>query len=591
MRQTALWTTVSEPDYSLPEFPRVKSAGCRSACIDFETTGLDYRKDKPVGVAIRTDDGRSSYLPWAHRRGPNLDENAARRWMTDELEGLDLENLNIKFEHQMARPWGVDFERMGCRLHEVQHPVALLDDNRKKFDLDTLGQELLGEGKVQLPVPPQDIAGSHASLIAPYAIRDVEVAHGVRATCLPKISEQGLGRVLNLEDDLIFCVAHMERNAAPIDVEKLELWRVQARVKQEEAQAALNDLAGRDCSVKSAPHLTDLFRKLSLEIPGRTEKGAPSFAADALELVTHPVGNMIREIRSIADLRSKYLDKYSKVITSDGLLPYSLHQLRGVWDEGGAALGTVTGRFSSSNVNIQQVFKVSRQLERAGIASWIIRELFLPGSGLFFSADMSQVEYRIFAHMSANRKLIEAYSDPTCDFHAQVAELVGLNRRDAKDVNFMKLYGGGVGKMALMTGYPIDKCEDLVEQYDRKFPDARRLLKLAEKVARKRGFVRTMFGRRRRYSGPRARYYSALNAAIQGTAADVLKLKMLALYPECERLGITLRMTVHDEFCGDIVDDPGALEALGTFLDESVIPMDVPIVWSTNTGINWREAA
>jgi DNA polymerase-1 len=308
---------------------------------------------------------------------------------------------------------------------------------------------------------------------------------------------------------------------------------------------------------------------------------------------------------------TKYLKKYLNLLDHNNVLRYQLHQLRS--DE----YGTVTGRYASSGgvkkkgINVQQVMKVESQLEEYDIASWIIRELFIPDEGkVYVSADASQIEFRWFAHYSESQKLISEYcNDPTMDFHQLVANMLGQKRKDAKHNNFGKLYTMGIPKLARKLGLQCDcgcrvddqwrkanhraeckmqKAFEISKEYDAKFPEAQALSQKAMRIAKNRGYVRTIMGRRRRYPTGE-RLHSALNAIIQGTAADTLKVKLLEVYNNRRTLGITLRATVHDELDGDI-ENPTKSREFKELLDapDSRIPCRVPLLWDVETGPNWR---
>ena len=220
--------------------------------------------------------------------------------------------------------------------------------------------------------------------------------------------------------------------------------------------------------------------------------------------------------------------EYAEAVEPSGIIRYNLNQLRS------DSLGTVSGRFSSSDINIQQVFADDHQ--EGVVAELPIRELFLPEQGKrWVSADASQVEFRLFAHCSKDAGLIKAYKEnPLTDFHQEVANLTGLKRGLAKNLNFGRLYGMGLEKMvrfmqAAQPELEREAIEEMYKSYDKLFPAAKRLAADASKTAQERGWVKTYLGRRRRFSAERSSH-AALNAIIQGTAADLMKLKLLELY-------------------------------------------------------------
>ncbi len=329
-----------------------------------------------------------------------------------------------------------------------------------------------------------------------------------------------------------------------------------------------------------------------------------SFTEPFLKGLKHPIVNTALEARQLDSLDSKYLKKYLRLVDRDGLLRYQLHQLRS--DE----YGTVSGRYSSANTNIQQVMKEDKQ--EAVTLRWIIRELFIPCSGRWTKADASQIEFRWFAHYANAVKVIEAYNrDPKTDFHAVVAALVNMPRTFAKNVNFAKMYGSGRDKLSLMTGLPRrwdvthedapdwrtwaepgqPNIDDVVEEYERLFPEAKRLMNFCMDVAGRRGYVRTILNRRSRFPA-KERLHKALNSVLQGTAADNMKLKLIQIYKERKFLDLTMRFTVHDELDADQGTE-AKFAPYHELLQTQVLPCKVPIIWDLEAGTNWhcKEAA
>jgi DNA polymerase I-like protein with 3'-5' exonuclease and polymerase domains len=315
------------------------------------------------------------------------------------------------------------------------------------------------------------------------------------------------------------------------------------------------------------------------------------------------------EARQLDSLLSKYLNKYRKAIGDGDLLRFHMYQLRA----GEEDRGTVSGRYSSADVNIQQVYKAERQEEEIG-GLYIIRELFEPDDGFdFFSADASQIEFRLFGHYSGSRKLINAYREnPRQDFHQLVADLFRQPRYQAKNNNFGKLYGMGRRKTALRLGLPCGcgcpdqdfwnndcheadcpavKANAIIDEYDREFPEAKRLMRSAMRLAETRGYVKTLLGRVARFP-KKQRLHAALNRVIQGSAADLFKLKLWRLYQERATLGLhKIRLLVHDEVAGDQERDPNKRRLLEECLAEQEIELKVPILWDTAWGKTWKDVA
>jgi DNA polymerase-1 len=576
------------PPSSLPELGRYDRL-----VVDTETTGKNKHTDRPVGAALALPDGSSHYLPWAHRGGGNLDPALIRRWAKAELKGKTIVNLNTGFDVEMFLHFQVDLEAQGNRLRDIGHSAALLNEHRYSgFNLNSLAVEYLGPQEKKLEIDPTKIADMAAGEVAPYAEHDARLALRIDDAQLPLLKKDQLERVSAVEGDLIWVVGEMERNAARLDRSKLLRWRQEAVQKHQQAILEVYRLTGMKVNPNSPKDITALLKKLNLPSHLVTASGEDSIALENLRSFRHPVLDLCIRAVHYKSILSKYLDKYYHALAGGELLRFSLHQLRG--DE----YGTITGRFSSANVNIQQVMKVSKQVKAYG-DEFVIRELFVPDQGFkLFSADASQIEYRLFADYSANPMLVKAYSeDPDTDFHDLTMKMIQrfnpeCDRDRSKVGNFLAIYGGGDEAAAAQLNMSLADARIFMAGYHEAFPEARRLSNLAMRLAEQRGYVKTRLGRRRRY--PKAEHlHSALNAVIQGTAADIMKLKLLELYRERKTLGIhKLRMTVHDEAVGDQDPDPKFTTRIKECLDRPCFDdLKVPILWDIVAGANWKECA
>jgi DNA polymerase-1 len=565
--------------------------------FDTETNGLKWRDgDRPIGLSFMLPNGKTFYLPWGHRGGGNLDEEAIRRWAQRELRDKLLVGANIKFDVHMMRAWGVDLEDQGCRVTDIQHYAALLDDHRRKFSLDVLAKEFLGEEKVGKELDAKRMADYHAGTVAQRAEADVRQTWLIRQAMWPLLDAQELQKVRQLEDDVIFPTCEMERNAAPLDRPLLKAW---VRKSLDEYNALLMDISkevGFQVNPDKNADWQRLFEKLKIPIIHFTEAGRPSFTEEVLKVIDNPIVQKVRRAGKIASLKSKFLDAYDAAATEDNLLQFSLHQLRS--DEH----GTVRGRYSSSDKNIQQVMNPENQIKAFGSDDYLIRRLFIPGPQLpgydtpamFLSADAMQIEYRVMAHFAGAQKILAAYADdPYTDFHELVLGLVkpykpDMTRKAAKNLNFAKIYGAGRDRIAASLGISRAESDKFVDTYDRLFPEVGALLKKAAALAEQRGYVKTISGRRARFTEKRF-MHGALNAVIQGTAADVNKKKIVELHRERFWTGLKMRMTVHDEVCGDIPDHDAAVRVREILNQQSYPELRVPILWDVKMGPNWAD--
>lgn len=636
-----------KPSEELPDLSRHKDVW-----LDLEATGKRKHKDLPCGIAIATTEG-ASYLPTGHLEGGNLDPDKVKRWAKTELRNKRIGNLNTGFDAEILLNWDVDLEAQGCTLHDVAHAAALLNENRYGgFNLNDLGLEYTGQQKVDTGIRPADFHRVHSSLVGPYAINDAVVARDIDLAQRPLLAVDDLGRVMDLEDRLIWANNHMERSGMRLDMPKLDQWRIDMA----EEYSGLVMKVWMETGVKLRPNIVgswgELFDKRGLKRNETGEvkfpKNRPLCEAYNVESYTEEVLKSIKDefvqaglrMRRLSSLKSKYIDKYWKA-QIDGVLHYSLYQLRAGEDD----FGTVVGRYSSANVNIQQVFKPSNQYGKfcdcgcpkhfqedishhkpdcLGVL-YTIRALMIPDEGFdMFAVDGSQLQFRLFAHYSGDADLIGVYNNqPDVDFHQMVANLFSLERQAAKHNNFAMILGMGREKLAQRCGLactcqspaywarpagggrdkdrvfgnnnnhaatcPARRSNDQGDSYAEKFPAAGALMEKITALAEQRGFIKTLLGRRRRYK-PGDKFYSAFAGLLQGSEADMVKSKIITLYNERKTIGIhKLRCTVHDEVVGDIEKSAKAKKRFEEVSQLAEIPLKVPMLWNAGYGNNWAQ--
>jgi DNA polymerase I-like protein with 3'-5' exonuclease and polymerase domains len=592
--------------------------------LDCETDGTRWEKgNKPVGFALwRPRANAGSYYGVGHVSG-NDDPAQVREYLRAELAGKHITNHTTKFDIHMSRNLGIDLVALGCTFGDVAHNAALLDDNRYTFNLDQLASDFLGIDDAKADTLPNGtkidktrMASYPAELIAPYAIRDVELVELLERHTRPLLAEQDLMRVYQLENDVIPVVVEMESNGFPINVPLLERWCGETKQELEDTIYKIWRLTGikfdgieptlfeteRGDAKFTNDRMRALFRVRGIKIPlGKNDKNelVESFADDLLEKIPDEAVQLLRYGMQLRSLRSKFLVKMLRLVDKNGIIRYGLHQLAS--DDG----GTVSGRFSSSGknrdksdwgINAQQIFSIDNQLKTL-VARWPVRLLFIAGAGDVLAADAKQIEYRLFANDANSPRINAVYAEnPDADFHDTVMHIlqeeIEINRKHTKNVNFACVFGAGLGRFAemcdLVDGYemkefkgnkylapiPNERAVKLYNTYMRTFPEVKPLLEKAAALASPvcdcrqkpcryvdrrtgeslhRGYVRTGLGRRARFPHG-GRTYSALNRRIQGTAASINKRKLVDVYKNRHALELVMRVTNHDEIVGDLLN-------------------------------------
>lgn len=623
MQQTILFDEQYSPSQQLWEVPSELPylTGVDRISMDTETSGKNPFKDRVCGISIAWRDDSSKvnklYVPVAHSEG-NLDPEMVKRWMEYVLPGKDVVFANAKFDVQMLKNgFGVDLEALGIKTHDVAFQAALLDDSRRAdLSLDAIGKKYVGRGKVEFDGDMDKMSQYPSWMVGPYAEGDAALTLECNLAMMPRITSEGLDRVLALEDSLIFAVCELERNGCRIDVEKLELWRREIRAEYEIKIFELHKLTGMMIQPGTGESMNRLFSHLGIKPPPiKAKKNEEkkdverAYSEDELLALKHPVVDIVVTARRYDSLLSKFLDKYHNGLDGD-LLRSQFHQLK--TDNEGNAKGTISGRFSSSgggsddngfSFNAQQVIKSKLQRDTTG-DHHIIRELFIPDSEgvngeelMYFSADASQIEYRLAVHFANAKKIIKAYTDdPTVDYHGLILSHIKNykpefnDRTITKNVNFAFVFGAQAKRLAKASHLKLSEAEELLGICTKIFPEAPVLLKRLAQDAEKKGFVTTLFGRRCRFGKNDDRFYAAINRVVQGSAADIFKVELKALYDERKTLGIhKLRQVVHDEFDGDCLATEQTKKRMLEFFNEQRVDTKVPILWNLETGATWKD--
>jgi DNA polymerase I-like protein with 3'-5' exonuclease and polymerase domains len=625
---------VTQSSWTLEALPSSLS-GIDDLELDFETNGLKWwAGDRPIGFSLRLPGGKKKYYPFGHVNAGDkqLDEAQCLEWMRRELRGKRITNANTRFDIHMAREWGVDLVEQSCTFSDVMHYAALLDDHRKRFALNELAKDYLNREKQGMDLDPTRMAYYEPWMVALRAEGDVETVAELKAAMWPLLDKEGLQDVRALEDKIIPVVCEMEKNGAPLDVELLQRWTKETEQKYYALIKQVSDEAGFNFDDTDASWIR-LFEKFKVPLVFNKKKGTnelsdkPTFKDSVLARVEHPTIKTARFAAQLDSLRSKIFKPYSEIVGADGILRVEFNQLR-IDDEKGQR-GTVSGRFSAPYV--QQVPNHDNHVEVFG-EEWYPRYLYLAGRDmLFFAGDAAQIEYRIFASHAKNPGVLKAYREkPDLSFHKYVHPMMLKYKADfsytnQKSFNFMRIYGGGIVKTAVMMNFITEQQGDEIERtraqrtspllkqareveeiYDRIIPEVRPLLKKAMHLAmpecntycnradenhrlyKHRGYVKTILGRRSRFP-TEYKIHKALNAIIQGSAADIMKTKLVEVHERRKEFGFTMRMTIHDEVTGDVHDEHSA-QKLNELLNVQSLPIDVPILWQTGIGKNWAEA-
>lgn len=558
---------------------------------DLKSKGPGVRRDgRIVGVAIGMDDGWRRYFPIGHETGPNLEADKVRDYVVRELSLFKgpIVGANLLYDlDYLTAHWGVDIR--DNQWWDVQTAEPLIDENAFSYSLEALSQKYLGEGKEgdamydwlalvfggsptrsdQAP----NIWRAPTALAGPYAESDTDLPMRIIGMQLAKIQEEGLDRVWDIERRLTPLLLAMRQRGVRVDLNRAEELMQQLATRADESRVVLeNHGIGGPWNRDEIAAYCD-----SVGLPYRmTQIGAPSFPKAWIEAQTDPVIATIREVRRLDKLGGTFVKNYILGHHIDGRLHCQFNQLRS--DSGGA----VSGRFSSSHPNLQNIPARDEELGP------LIRGLWIPEEGEdWASDDYSQIEYRLAVHYgkgeSADRVRQQYRVDNSTDFHVMVAEMCGIGRKDAKNINFGLLYGMGEKTMAANLGRPLDEVKPIFEQYHSIVPFVKELYDLTMRVAANRGFVKTLLGRRRRFDlweparwidpeernkDPeaykptsdkdkalekfgrikRAMTNKALNSILQGGAADIMKISMVHIWESgvCDVLGAPL-LTVHDE--------------------------------------------
>lgn len=591
------------------DFPNLSSA--RVLGLDTETKDTELLTRGPgavrgaahaVGVSVATDD-RAWYFPLRHeyeaQQSMNMDPAAVFAWLSDTISSrpVPVVGANLLYDLEVLRAEGV--AAPAGELFDVQYAEPLLDEESPSYSLDALAQRHLGRGKetpalyewcaVSFGGNPDakqraNIYRSPPTLVGPYAEADALLPLQILARQRPTLSEQGLTELFRMECGLIPLLLDMRFRGVRVDERRANEAQLWLRRKAAEAQRELGDV-----DVWSADSVARAFDRFSLAYP-RTEAGNPSFTREFLESLHHPLAEAVLDVRLYEKAANPFVESYLLGNLHNGRVHCQFNPLRS------DAYGTVSGRFSSSNPNLQNI------PSRHPVIGPMLRGLFIPEEGCVWRRqDYSQIEYRALAHYATGpgaEEIRERYrTDPDTDFHEMTVQMVQsqtgvqLDRKPAKNLNFGLVYGMSRDKTTRSLAVSEDLGARLYDAYFEAMPSVKHTYRAAERLAKRRGYIRTLLGRRRRFkNGEHA--HKALNSLLQGTAADIMKKAMFEIY----RSGLTRalgppHLTVHDELDWS---DPCTAESAEAFMEVErilvqCVEMRVPLMVDVSTGANWGE--
>jgi len=611
-----------------PSFPSLKSAklisiDCETKDEQLKTHGPGYHRDGAIaGVAIAVD-GFSEYYPVAHEGGGNLDKAKVYAWLREQLRG-DQPKLFAHAAYDLGFLNSAAIKVNGP-IYDVQIAEPLLNESRRSYSLETLSQHYLKRGKKKNELnewigqkfgktgqrtPGNFIWRAPGSIVRDYAIEDTQLPLEIFPIQKRALEAENLWDLFLLESRLIPMLVAMRMRGVQIDLAAAERLYETMTKKQKQLGKKIGDTGPETFVWLTAP-VAALFDKEGIEYPRTPKTNRPSFTKEWLAACQHPIGKLVQEIRHLDRMRNTFVKGVVLEGHHKGRLHASFNQLRS------DATGTVSGRFSSSQPNLQQI-PVRTELSKP------IRSLFLPDKGQDFgTTDFSQIEFRLLALAAAEQglrsgnKFMEAYNkDRNTDFHQVVADMTGLPRNYAKTITFAAAYGAGPAKIAMQLGMDEAKGMKLLNEYHRRAPFIKPLSGIYQDQAEEHGEITTLLGRKRRFNkwqvkgvvdkqgipilfdkrvanSQRAFTYRALNAYIQGSAADVLKQAMVLLWEGgvCDVLGAP-HLTVHDELDVSVPKNKVGREAFKEMVHtmETAVDLAIPLLVDHGLGKNWGEA-
>ncbi|HCE1826893.1 TPA: DNA polymerase I [Vibrio parahaemolyticus] len=575
--------------------------------FDTETNSLDYMVANLVGLSFAIDEGMAAYVPVAH---DYLDapEQLDRDWVLEQLKPILEDDAqakvgqNLKYDASVLARYGIEMKGI---KYDTMLASYVYNSVGGKHDMDSLAlrflqhscisfEQIAGKGKNQLTFNQIELEQA-----SPYAAEDADVTLRLHNRLFANIEQdEKLKSVYEeIEMPLVPVLSRIERTGVLIDDMKLSAQSVEIAARLEELEQKAYEIAEQEFNMNSPKQLQAiLFEKMGLPVVKKTPSGTPSTNEEVLQelALDYPLPKLILEYRGLAKLKSTYTDKLPKMINpSTGRVHTSYHQAV-----------TATGRLSSTDPNLQNIPIRNEEGRR-------IRQAFVAPAGYkVLAVDYSQIELRIMAHLSGDQALLDAFRDGKDIHAATAAEIMGVSidqvsseqRRRAKAVNFGLIYGMSAFGLAKQLGIPRGEAQAYMDKYFERYPGVMQYMEDTRSAAADKGYVETIFGRRlhlpeiksrngmRRKAAERA----AINAPMQGTAADIIKKAMLLVDQWIQEEGngrVKLLMQVHDELVFEVEESSlSEIESKVQKLMESAAELKVPLVAEAGHGDNWDQA-
>ena len=611
------WVTPSEfPDLSHED----------EIAIDLETrdenmktlgTGWARRDGEIVGIAVAAGSFKG-YYPVNHQGGGNLPRSKVFKWIQEVLK-TDAAKIMHNAQYDLGWIRSMGWEVKGPII-DTMVTAALVDENRRSYSLNNLSIEMLGEMKSETELKEEaaqrgldakaELWKMPAMAVGFYAEQDAVLTLKLWHHLKTFVKKEQLQTIWNTEMELLPILIQMREVGIRIDLDKAEILKKQFKTLESSLITEIKKLSGVAVDIWAARSVAKAFDAVGIKYDLTEKSKAPSFTTNWLTNNEHPLAKLIREAREVNKLHSTFIDSFLR-FSHKGRIHAEINQLRS------DTRGTVSGRLSYSNPNLQQIPARNKEYGK------LIRGLFLPEEGCKWgSFDYSQQEPRLVVHYAATTDkklgglagadvLIKAYREDDADFHQVVADMANIPRTQAKTINLGIFYGMGQAKLAKQLGITVEEAKAILAEYNSKVPFVKQLANRVQKQASETGAVKTIGGRKCRFnlyepksyglflaltekeyimehgslsSARRAMTYKALNRLIQGSAADQVKIAMV----NCYKAGHIPMLQIHDELCFNIESENDEKNIINVM--ENSVELEVPNKVDVSIGDNWGEA-